>query len=259
MPQCSAVGTADSHPLVDELVPVELMVYEELTPCPYLPEQIACMPLRLPVRMLLADELDVRLVQGDRRHGMLLYRPTCPSCRACEAIRIPVDRFKPGKTHRRILAANDKRIRIELDAPSTSRHRVQLYEKHLAGRRLRAGDDDPMSLGRYRQFLADTCCGTLEISYWLGQRLVGIAITDVGKVSLSAHYTYYDPEFSGWSLGTYSILKQLELARGKGLAYLYLGLYVEGNAHMRYKARYLPHERLIGGVWQRFDKGGASP
>jgi arginine-tRNA-protein transferase len=52
--------------------------------------------------------------------------------------------------------------------------------------------------------------------------------------------------------GTYSILKQIALCRSWGL--LYLSLYVIGCEPMRYKARYLPHERLIGGVWRRFDR-----
>ncbi len=243
-------------PLIPDLEPPELLVHDEVTPCPYLPGLQARMPLRLPIRMLRPAELDVRLQQGDRRHGMLLYRTACPGCQACEAIRIPVDRFRPGKTHRRILAHNDARIRLELGSPATSRSRVLLYEKHLAGRHLRASDDDPMNLARYRQFLADTCCSTLEFSYWLGDKLIGVGITDVGKTGLSAHYTFYDPDYPSWSLGTYSILKQLEVARRQGLAYLYLGLYVADNAHMRYKARFLPHERLIDGGWRPFDRTG---
>jgi arginyl-tRNA--protein-N-Asp/Glu arginylyltransferase len=247
------VRQTDLIPLIPDLEPPELLVYDEISPCPYLAGQQARMPLRLPIRALDPADLDVRLRQGDRRHGMLLYRPTCPACQACQAIRIPVDRFRPGKTHRRILAANDSRVRMAIRTPTTTRARILLYDKHLTHRRLRNGDE-PLSLARYRQFLADTCCTTVELSYWVGDRLVGVAITDVGTESLSAHYTFYDPDLSRWSLGTYSILKQLELARARGLAYVYLGLFVVGNERMRYKARFLPHERLIDGVWTAFEK-----
>jgi arginyl-tRNA--protein-N-Asp/Glu arginylyltransferase len=79
-----------------------------------------------------------------------------------------------------------------------------------------------------------------------------VAIVDRGERSLSAVYCYYDPTFGRFSPGVYSILYQLELCRRWGLPHLYLGLTIEGCKAMTYKRRYLPHERLIGGEWQRF-------
>ena len=49
-------------------------------------------------------------------------------------------------------------------------------------------------------------------------------------------------------------MKQIDLCRKWGLRYLYLGFYVGGCSSMTYKATYLPHERLIEGVWRRFEK-----
>ena len=82
-----------------------------------------------------------------------------------------------------------------------------------------------------------TCCETLEIRYRLGGELVGLAIADRSSEALSAVYCYYDPMHERLSLGTYSILKQLELCRLWGLKYLYLGLYIAESVHMRYMAR----------------------
>ena len=84
--------------------------------------------------------------------------------------------------------------------------------------------------------------------------LVGVAIADRAADALSAVYCFYDPSFARLSLGTYSVLKQIGALPQWGLRYLYLGLYVAGNRAMAYKARYLPHERLIDGTWQRFAK-----
>ena len=56
------------------------------------------------------------------------------------------------------------------------------------------------------------------------------------------------------SLGTYCILKQIEACRAWGLRYLYLGLYVADCRHLAYKARFLPHERLVNGEWRKFDR-----
>jgi arginine-tRNA-protein transferase len=79
-----------------------------------------------------------------------------------------------------------------------------------------------------------------------------VALVDRAEDALSAVYCYYDPTYGSLSLGTYSILKQIELCRSWGLRYLYLGLYIAGSEHMRYKARFLPHERLLDGRWTEF-------
>ena len=242
----------DSIPILTDHEPAELLVHDDLAPCPYMDGRQARLPLRMPIRSLEPAEFDLRLADGDRRHGRMLYRPTCPDCSHCEAIRLEVNDFRLHKTHRRVLRQGDLHLRLEVSTPRASRARVALYDKHLTVRKLRSGTDDTMTLGRYRQFLADSCCDTVEITYWDGDTLVGVAIADRGEQSLSAHYCFYDPDRKGWSLGTYSILKQLELCRQWNLRYLYLGLYVAGNPHMRYKGSFLPHERLIDGAWRLF-------
>ncbi len=95
---------------------------------------------------------------------------------------------------------------------------------------------------------------SFEIRLWLGEALVGVAITDEGKESLSAHYTFFDPDYPHLSLGTYAILQQIRYGQVNHKRYLYLGLFVGDNAHMRYKARFLPHERRVMGEWKRFDR-----
>jgi arginine-tRNA-protein transferase len=67
-------------------------------------------------------------------------------------------------------------------------------------------------------------------------------------------YTHYDRRSGGLGLGTYSILKQIELCRSLGLEYLYLGLFIAESPVMRYKARFLPHERRLGGTWVPFER-----
>ena len=60
------------------------------------------MPLRVPTRMLTQHEFAERLRVGDRRQGVLLYRTSCPSCQACEPIRIDVADFVADTTQRRV-------------------------------------------------------------------------------------------------------------------------------------------------------------
>lgn len=228
----------------------DLVVYNQPTPCPYLPGQTARMPLRRPFR-LTPRGLDERLAQGDRRLGQFLYRTQCPACNACEPIRIPVADFMPVRTHRRILRKGKELLSVRVGRPECDDVRVALYNRHKFERELNQDDGD-VDLAGYYDFLVDTCCQTLEISYWHGEQLVAVAISDRGEKSLNAVYCYFDPSFPALSLGTYNVLQQVELCREWGLDYLYLGFYIASSPHMRYKANFKPHERLHAGVWERF-------
>jgi arginine-tRNA-protein transferase len=236
--------------------PPELVVHDELQPCPYLEDRTSRLPLRIPARGLERDELEVRLARGDRRQGLFLYRPACPGCVACEPIRVDLQRFRANRSQRRALLQGDRLLTVELGEPVADQERVALYNRHKAMRGLSAGQGE-VDVRSYREFLAMTCCDTLEIRYRLGSKLVGVAIADRSSEALSAVYCYYDPSYERLGLGTYSILKELELCRMWGLRYLYLGLYIAESPHMRYKARFLPHERLLDGKWQEFTRAGA--
>jgi arginine-tRNA-protein transferase len=124
---------------------------------------------------------------------------------------------------------------------------------HRNQRELGQGDRE-YEASDYEGFLVDTCCdSTIEIQFRKEDQLVAVSIVDCGTESLSAVYTYFDPQFEKLSLGTYAILKQMQLAENTGRKYVYLGLYVAENQHLNYKARFTPQERLIDGRWVTFE------
>lgn len=88
------------------------------------------------------------------------------------------------------------------------------------------------------------------LEFYQRDKLIAVAVTDALPDSLSAMYTFYDPEFEARSLGTYAILTQLQLALHMGRTYLYLGYQVDNCKKMNYKSSYLPHERLENKVWK---------
>jgi arginine-tRNA-protein transferase len=212
------------------------------------------MPLRLPARSLEREELDERLARGDRRQGFVLYRTACPSCGACEPIRLDPNTFRPDRTQRRVQARGNRLLTTEIGPPTVDAKRVDLYNAHKTARGLGDGQP-PIDAEGYRDFLVSTCCDSFELRYRLGRQLVGIAVVDRGADSLSAVYCFYDPAYAKLSLGCYSILKQLELCRSWGLSHLYLGLYIAECEAMVYKAQFMPHERLLDGNWARFNRG----
>jgi arginine-tRNA-protein transferase len=231
--------------------PPEIVVYDEPHDCPYVPGRIAVLPLRVPSRRLSGEELDERLSAGDRRQGMFLYRTACLDCRACEPIRLDASTFEMNRSQRRVLVRGDREINVEIGPPVLDDQRVELYNRH---KRLRGLGDGEIDLAGYRQFLVMTCCESFELRYRVEGKLIGVALADRSADALSAVYCFYDPTYERLSLGTYSILKQIEFCRGFNLRHLYLGLYIGDCERMRYKSRFLPHERLLEGQWQHFGR-----
>jgi len=225
------------------------IVHDEPEACPYLPDRLARLPLRLALDPVTPAAFDRCLEQGDRRFGPLLYRPDCPECSECEALRVSVERFHPTRSQRRVARRNDGRVHVEIGAPSCTAERVLLFERHRRERGLDQGRPEAVTQDTYRFHLVESCVESLEFAYRIEGRLAAVSILDVGSVSASSVYHYFDPDFSDLSLGVYSVLRELAWCRKQSLAWYYLGLYVADCPSLSYKSAYRPHERRILGRW----------
>ncbi len=210
------------------------------------------MPLHIPARGLTAEQFDLILEAGYRRSGWFFYRTQCPSCCACEPLRIEVERFNPTRSQRRAKSLGDRHLSTEVGPPMLDERRVELFNRHRQERDL-GSEETRIEESEYRSFLLNSYAEVAELSLWLNDKLIAISITDVGKSSLSAVYCFFDPDCAWLSPGTYAILQQVGLARRLGYRWLYLGMMVAANKHLNYKAKFRPHERLITGRWQQFD------
>jgi arginine-tRNA-protein transferase len=67
-------------------------------------------------------------------------------------------------------------------------------------------------------------------------------------------YSFFESDHASRSLGTFMILDHIARARQMGLAYVYLGYWVQGSRKMDYKARFLPQQRLSPDGWVRVEE-----
>lgn len=185
---------------------------------------------------------------GFRRSGPDLYRPRCDSCRACVPTRVPVDRFRPGRRFRRVLRRNaDLSVRVQRAGADDAC--FDLYARYIDGRH-RGGEMYPPARSHLRRLLQPDWAGTFLLTARLAGRLVASAVTDTHDDGLSAIYTFFDPDLPARSLGVFSILKQIEECRRRGLPYLYLGYWIADSDKMKYKIDYQPLQLLVDGRWQ---------
>jgi len=216
------------------------------------------MPLQVPTSKLTPEQLDQMLAVGYRRSGWFFYKTQCPTCVACEPLRLDVDQFQASRSQRRAQKRGDRFLQTRIAPPSIDARRLELFNRHRSERQLNQGDG-PVDMSDYQAYLVNSYTAVLELSLWLEEKLIAVSITDVGYDSLSAVYCYFDPDHAEFNPGTYAILQQLNLARVRGFRWLYLGLMVAANSHLKYKANFRPHQRLIAGQWQVFDHKGHSP
>jgi len=227
------------------------LIVDETSVCPYLIGQTARMPLSLPDGSVSAEQFDAILAAGYRRSGWFFYRTCCATCQACEPLRIEVANFQESRSMRRVRRLGDENLRIQLAPPVLDDERLRVFNAHRAVRKLDRGEPEA-DAADYASFLLNSFCEVVELSFWHGDQLVAVSITDIGATSMSAVYCYFDPAYSWLSPGTYAILSQIEWAQREHYRWLYLGMFVADNAHLCYKARFGPHERLRGGQWELF-------
>jgi len=246
-------GDSPESPRVPAHLPI-FQITDNIHPCSYLPNKTATMPLFLSNQWIGDADFEQMLEVGMRRSGRFSYYPACEDCQACEPVRIDVDKFHWSDSWRRVLNRGDRLLKLVISEPEFSEERLYLFNLHRSSRNLNHGEDS-YSPTDYKSFLVDSCCeSTYELRYYLDQALIAVSIVDLGSNSISAVYTYFDPNHSKLSLGSYSVLKQIQLAQRSERQWVYLGLYVAENQHLNYKARFLPQERYINRQWIEFQR-----
>ena len=225
-----------------------VVVQDHLQCCPYLPHQTARMPLQLPVESATGATTDWLLAAGYRRSGHFVYTTRCPMCTQCRPTRVDPKKFIWRSSFRRVFNRGERELETRWQRPVVDQSRVDLFNLHRRLRNL-TQEEQVVDHQSYAAFLVDSCCETMELSMWAGDRLIGVSIVDFGAESLSAVYTFFDPESSRYSPGTYAILKQIDWAVRNDYQWVYLGMYVEDNSHLNYKARFAPQQRRLAGNW----------
>jgi len=187
------------------------------------------------------------IARGWRRFGKYFFHPICQSCDACKSIRIDVNNYQYTKSQKKSIKRN-KDTEIIVQEPTLTQAHLLLYNKYHAFKSHTDGwKHRNISQREYLEnFVEGAHDFGKEVLYIKNGKLIGVDLIDVLEDGISSIYFYYDPDYARLSLGTYSLLYQIKLAKVLDLPWIYLGYWVDGCKAFAYKPRFQPQEILDG-------------
>ena len=204
---------------------------------------------------------DALSLVGFRRSQNIAYRPACEECSACVSVRVLVDEFKPGKSFKRVVRQNDDLVAREVDALATA-EQYEVFNSYIEARHHDGGMADMTSYD-YVMMIEESQVDSYIVEYRqnipgrpddsMGGELIAAVLIDRLQNGLSMIYSFFQPQHTQRSLGSYLILDTIARAKALNLDYVYLGYWVEGSDKMAYKARFSPQEMLVGNIWRKSD------
>lgn len=200
--------------------------------------------------------------RGWRRFGKYFFHPICNGCNECKSIRIDAQNYHYSKSQKKSIKRNAE-TKIIVQKPSLTQAHIDLYNKYHAHKSQTDNwSHRNISQREYHENFVDGAHDFgKEVLYIKDDKLIGVDLIDVLDDGISAIYFYYDPEYARLSLGTYSLLYQVQLAKILDLKWIYLGYWVDGCKAFAYKPKFQPQEILDGfphvseqPLWETWDK-----
>jgi len=220
--------------------------------CPYLPDNQAKTLFLSPQHTPSPQVYDGLIQQGFRRSGDHIYRPYCEKCQSCISVRLLAKQLKPTKQQKRCIR-KAKAFKTSVSKAQFDLTHYRLFEKYI---NIRHSDGDmcPTSQKQYREFILSSWMNTYFLDIFNeSDQLIACAVFDQLNDGLSAIYTFFDPEYSNFSLGRLAILKLATICQQQGLNHLYLGYWIKQCQKMSYKGGYRPLECFINQKWVRLN------
>jgi arginyl-tRNA--protein-N-Asp/Glu arginylyltransferase len=188
------------------------------------------------------EQMDALWAKGWRHFGRDFFRYSLSlgddgGVQFIQPLRMDLAAFQMSKSQRRVLRRNaDTDVRI---APAVvDGTREAMFLRHRA----RFVTNIPESLHIFipGEHPAREPCECVSVEVILAGRLVAVSYLDVGAEAVSSVYAMFEPDESWRSLGTFTLLHEIQWAAARGKRWLYPGYATAQPSHYDYKKSFRP-------------------
>jgi len=183
-----------------------------------------------------SEEFNDKLCAGWRRFGYFFFRPNCEVCFACIPIRIDVSALTPSRSQRRIIRKNTD-TKVNFTNLRYTEEIFSIYKEHSWDR-----FQQDTTKEHFVESFYTNAVPALQSEYYIEGELAAVGFIDMSSEAMSSVYFFYKTKFRGYSLGTFSVLRESEFALSLGKKFYYLGYYISENHSMQYKNQFKPYQ-----------------
>jgi arginyl-tRNA--protein-N-Asp/Glu arginylyltransferase len=184
------------------------------------------------------EELDTYLSRAWYRMGQTIFTThfLCFGRNYYSAlwVRLSLEGYAFRKSLRKVLRKNGKRFDTVVRRGSIDIEKEKLYQHYKSS-------FNGLLAPTLRDSLLDgeeyNIYNTYEVAVYDAGELVALSYFDLGLESAASITGIYHPAYSNYSLGFYTMLKEVEFAMEAGLKYFYPGYVVPGYPRFDYKLR----------------------
>lgn len=167
-------------------------------------------------------------------------------------IRLPLESHTPRKSHAKMMRKNDAQFKCIITPAIVDNRAEWLYQQQKEDFQAFIYPsldeaiftvDDPNSFR------------TFSIRVFDGEKLIATSFFDVGADSMASLLGLYDKKYASKSLGSYTILKEIEFAQSLGLKFFYPGYVLDDMKVFGYKLEYGKFDfKAPDGKWKSISK-----
>lgn len=190
-------------------------------------------------------ELDHFLNRAWYRLGQLIF--TCHFLFFNESlyspiwIRLPLQNYRLRKSLRKIKRQVENNFRVEIRTGQIDPFKEQLFQKY---RQHFKGNLSPTLIESLQDNGSINIYNTMNIEVFHGKKLIAFSFFDIGEKSLASIKGVYDPAYSRYSLGIYTMIREIEYGLDHNFEFYYPGYVVPGFDRFDYKLRIGTKEEL---------------
>jgi len=147
-------------------------------------------------------------------------------------IRLPLEDFSFRRHHKKLLRKNDSCFFVTIGKARITAEAEALYQ--MQKKRFRGFIHNSLSEIFHDGFDA-SIYPTQQVSVYDGEKLVAVSFFDMGEFALASLLCLHHPDYLSFSLGIYTILKEIEMAQTSGLRWYYPGYILDHTTLFDYK------------------------